>query len=104
VNTARQSGLSRLALAFTQRTTALTLGISPAHSRQTSGRHARLCSSFRQLAKGNTPTGVISLKIGRTETAIRGKPQREGISLAPANRSPYNRRAKTTARRKAKRR
>jgi len=59
---------------------------------------------LRQLAKGNTPTGVISLKIGRTETAIRGKAQREGISLAPANRSPYNRRAKTTARRTAKRR
>src|SRR5262245_44144660 len=52
---------------------------------------------LRQLARGNTPTGVISLKIGRTPTAIRGKAQREGISLAPANRSPY-------ARRKAKRR
>ena len=46
---------------------------------------------LRALAKGNTPTGVISLKLGRTETAIRGKAQREGISLAPINRSPYNR-------------
>jgi len=57
---------------------------------------------LRQLARGNTPTGVISLKMGRTPTAIRGKAQREGISLRPANRSPYNRR-KTTARRKTRR-
>jgi hypothetical protein len=47
---------------------------------------------LRQLAKGNTPTGVMSLKLGRTPIAIRGKAQREGISLKPANRSPYNRR------------
>jgi len=60
--------------------------------------------TLRQLAKGNTPTGVISLKMGRTPTAIRGKAQREGISLRPANRSPYNRRAKSTARRKTARR
>jgi len=52
----------------------------------------------------NAPTGVISLKMSRTPTPIRGKAQREGISLAPANRSPYTRRAKTTARRKTKRR
>jgi hypothetical protein len=60
--------------------------------------------TLRQLVKGNTPTGVISLKMGRTPTAIRGKAQREGISLRPTNRSPYARRAKTTARRKAARR
>jgi len=59
---------------------------------------------LRQLAKGNTPTGVISLKMGRTPMAIRGKAQRERISLRPANRSPYNRRAKTVGRRKAARR
>jgi hypothetical protein len=59
--------------------------------------------TLKELAKGNTPTGVISLKMGRTLTAIRGKAQREGISLKPANRSPYTRK-KTTARRKAKRR
>jgi hypothetical protein len=48
--------------------------------------------ALRQLARQNTPTGVISLKLGRTPVAIRGKAQREGISLKPANRSPYNRR------------
>jgi len=48
---------------------------------------------LRQLARANTPTGVISLKMGRTATAIRAKAQREGISLKPINRSPYSRRA-----------
>jgi hypothetical protein len=60
--------------------------------------------TLRQLARANTPTGVISLKMGRTETAVRGKAQREGISLGPTNRSPYNRRAKSSSRRTAKRR
>jgi hypothetical protein len=50
---------------------------------------------LRSLAKGNTPTGVISLKLQRPPTAIRSKAQREGISLKPINRSPYNRRKRT---------
>jgi hypothetical protein len=48
---------------------------------------------LRQFARENTPTGVISLKMGRTPTAIRSKAQREGISLRPSNRSPYTRRS-----------
>jgi hypothetical protein len=48
--------------------------------------------TLRALAKANTPTGVISLKLQRPETAIRSKAQREHISLRPGNRSPYNRR------------
>jgi hypothetical protein len=51
--------------------------------------------TLKQLAKGNTPTGVISLKLQRPPAAIRSKAQREGISLRPINRSPYNRRKKT---------
>jgi hypothetical protein len=50
---------------------------------------------LQELAKGNTPTGVISLKLQRPPAAIRSKAQREGISLGPVNRSPYNRRAST---------
>jgi hypothetical protein len=46
---------------------------------------------LKALAKGNTPTGVISVKLQRPPTAIRSKAQREGISLRPSNRSPYNR-------------
>ena len=53
---------------------------------------SRDVNELKKLARGNTPTGVISLKLGRTPIAIRGKAQREGISLKPANRSPYNRR------------
>jgi hypothetical protein len=49
--------------------------------------------NLKRLAKDNTPTGVISLKLGRPPTAIRSKAQREGISLKPANRSPYSRHA-----------
>jgi hypothetical protein len=47
---------------------------------------------LKQLAKQNTPTGVISLKLRRPPTAVRSKAQREGISLNPSNRSPYSRR------------
>lgn len=47
---------------------------------------------LRSLARQNTPTGVLSLKLGRPPTAIRSKAQREGISLRPVNRSPYSRR------------
>jgi hypothetical protein len=44
--------------------------------------------TLKQLAQQNTPTRVIGLKLGRTEIAVRGKAQREGISLGPVNRSP----------------
>ncbi|WFU18678.1 hypothetical protein [Bradyrhizobium sp. CB3481] len=48
---------------------------------------------LKQLAKDNTPTGVMSIKLQRPVAAIRSKAQRERISLKPINRSPYNRRA-----------
>jgi IS30 family transposase len=48
-------------------------------------------TALRQLAKENTPTRVIALKLGRSETSIYSKAQREGISLKPTNQSPYNR-------------
>ncbi|WP_020385099.1 hypothetical protein [Kribbella catacumbae] len=40
---------------------------------------------LRDLAAGNTPLGVISVRLERSEGAIRSKAQAEGISLAPAN-------------------
>lgn len=49
-------------------------------------------SELRALAKQNTPTRVIGLKLGRTENSIRSKASSEGISLKPTNQSPYNRR------------
>ena len=44
------------------------------------------------LAKGNTPTRVIGLKLGRTEDAVRTKASDERVSLKPVNQSPFNRR------------
>jgi hypothetical protein len=43
----------------------------------------------RDLAKQNTPTRVIGLKIGRSEGAVRTKAADQGISLKPTNQSPY---------------
>jgi hypothetical protein len=47
--------------------------------------------TLKALAKGNTPTRVIGLKLGRTEGAIYSKAAQTGTSLAPTNQSPYNR-------------
>lgn len=47
---------------------------------------------LKSMAKSNTPTRVIGLKLQRSETSVRSKAQRERISLKPANQSPYNRR------------
>jgi len=44
---------------------------------------------LRTLAKGNTPTRVIGLKLGRTEGAVRSKAAEAGITLKPTNQSPY---------------
>ncbi len=46
---------------------------------------------IKTLADKNTPTGVISLKIGRTPNAIRNIASGHDISLKPTNKSPYNR-------------
>lgn len=44
------------------------------------------------LAQGNTPTRVIGLKMGRTESSIQSKASSEDISLKPTNQSPYGKR------------
>lgn len=49
---------------------------------------------LKALAKENTPTRVIGLKLGRTENAVRNMASEEGVSLRPTNQSPYNRRDK----------
>lgn len=46
-------------------------------------------AELRELAGGNTPVGVMSVKLGRSEDAIRAKAKAEGITLAPPNRPPY---------------
>lgn len=47
---------------------------------------------LKSLARENTPTRVIGLKLGRTEDAVRAKASQNDISLKPTNQSPYNRR------------
>lgn len=46
-------------------------------------------STLKQLAKGNTPTRVIGLKIGRTPASIYTKASELNISLQPPNQAPY---------------
>lgn len=48
-------------------------------------------SQLRDLARENTPTRVIGLKLGRTPGAVNSKASQERISLKPVNQSPYNR-------------
>jgi hypothetical protein len=47
---------------------------------------------LKEMAKQNTPTRFIGLKLGRTEDAVRTKASNEGVSLRPTNQSPYDRR------------
>lgn len=49
---------------------------------------------LKQLARENTPTRVMGLKLGRTPVAVQQKASQQGISLKPTNQSPYNRRKK----------
>jgi hypothetical protein len=46
-------------------------------------------SQLRTLARENTPTRVIGLKLGRTEGSVRTKASEKSISLKPTNQSPY---------------
>lgn len=49
-------------------------------------------AQLRELARKNTPTRVIGLKLGRTEDAVRSKASELDISLKPTNQSPYGNR------------
>lgn len=46
------------------------------------------------MAEKNTPTRVMGLKLGRSESAVYSKASEEGVSLKPTNQSPYNRNKK----------
>lgn len=51
-------------------------------------------AALKKLARGNTPTRVAALKLGRTEAGVRSKASELRVSLKPTNQSPYNRRKK----------
>lgn len=44
---------------------------------------------LKALAKGNTPTRLIAMKMKRTEDSIRSQAKELGLSLKPANQSHY---------------
>lgn len=46
-------------------------------------------SKLRQMAKDNTPTRVMGLKLGRPEGGVRNKASENNISLKPTNQRPY---------------
>jgi hypothetical protein len=48
-------------------------------------------NKLKALAKGNTPTPVIGLKLGRPVAGVRSKASDLGVSLKPTNQKPYNR-------------
>lgn len=44
---------------------------------------------LRDLARQNTPTRVIGLKLGRTPDAVQNQASKQGTSLRPTNQPPY---------------
>ncbi|MDM0082872.1 hypothetical protein QTI17_19960 [Variovorax sp. J31P179] len=44
---------------------------------------------LKTLAAGNTPSRVIGLKMGRSESSVQSKASDEKVSLKPTNQSPY---------------
>lgn len=42
-----------------------------------------------ELTKGNTPTRVIGIKMGRSPDAVSSQASKQGVSLKPTNQSPY---------------
>lgn len=49
---------------------------------------------LKELAKENTPTRVIALKMGRSPAAVSSHASEQGVSLKPTNQSPYGTKSK----------
>jgi hypothetical protein len=47
--------------------------------------------ALKQMARQNTPTRVIGLKLGRPVAGVYAKASEERVSLRPTNQSPYGR-------------
>lgn len=67
-----------------------------AHRSRSSSHYSRWTKiqvrELRQLARANMPMREIGRKLGRTAVSIRGKAQREGISLKSGSQTGYPRR------------
>lgn len=68
------------------------MSIKPSKYIRNIGKHwsATEVKKLAQLAKQNTPTRVIGLKLGRPEAGVRAKAKELNVSLRPPNQSPYN--------------
>ena len=64
----------------------------PRYERNT-GKHwsSTEVQALKQMARQNTPTRVIGLKLGRPVSGVYAKASEEGVSLRPTNQSPYGR-------------
>jgi len=51
-------------------------------------------TQLKKLARENTRTRVMGLKLERSEASVRSNAQDLNVSLKPTNQSPYNRRKK----------
>ena len=54
---------------------------------------SREVKQLREMAKQNTPTRVMGLKLGRPVGGVQAKASEKHISLKPNNQRPYNRRS-----------
>jgi hypothetical protein len=57
-------------------------------------------SELKKLSEGNTPTGLIAHKLGRSEDSVRNKAKENNISLKPTNQSPYDRKVSNSSKAK----
>lgn len=51
-------------------------------------------AQLRKLARENTPTRVMGIKLERTEASVRSQAHEQDVSLKPTNQSPYTRQKK----------
>lgn len=51
-------------------------------------------AQLRQLARENTPTRVMGIKLGRTAASVYGRASELGVSLKPTNQRQCNRQKK----------
>jgi hypothetical protein len=50
-------------------------------------------TELKKLARENTPTRIIALKLERTPSAVQTEASKLDVSLKPSNQSPYNRKS-----------
>lgn len=51
-------------------------------------------AQLKSLARGNTPTRIIGLKMQRTSAAVQTQASKLDVSLKPTNQSPYGTKTK----------